>query len=133
MKEGEQLMGPNAQRAAMLKKMEKAAWKSKKFIFGISIEIVLAYFVIMTLRKFDEINWPLATVLCLAIFTMGSIALVFNGYQAALDKYVRGAALTGIADKQRSLLESITGRSRRRSEEEYYDDEESNDRENGEI
>lgn len=109
---------------SVLKSAEKSASKSKKFIFGAGVELILTAFVIIIFFRYDTIDWPLAMVLMLTIFTMGVIAMVFNGYQAGVDKYVRGAALGSIFGGKAGILKSILGGQSGRTDNTYeeYDE-----------
>lgn len=83
------------QRKSILESVEKKPMQSKKFIAFLFMEILLAALAMVALFTQPQLGWPLATFMSLIIMTMGAIALTFNGFQAAMDKYLRGAALTG--------------------------------------
>lgn len=83
------------ERIDILKELEKAWYKSKKFLAFLLLLSLLSGFVFCALKWQFDFGWPLATVLCVIIFTMGFTTLAFNGKQAELDKYIRGIAITG--------------------------------------
>jgi len=76
--------------------MEKKWYQSKKFIAFLITETVLAglaSLAMVALIKQPSLGWPMATVLITLVVSIPSVAMVFNGYQAALDKYLRGMHL----------------------------------------
>lgn len=79
----------------LVSQFEKPAMKSKKFKAFLFMEILLGGLAVVALVTQPDLGWPLATFMSLIVVTMGAIALAFNGYQASLDKYFRGAALLG--------------------------------------
>lgn len=99
---------------SLVDKFEKPAHKSKKFLAFIFMEIWLGVLAIVALFTQKGLGWPLATFMSLIVVTMGAIALAFNGYQAALDKYFRLAALLGKAGN--SLVSSVVSAGRQRKE-----------------
>lgn len=104
---------------------EKPFYKSKKFIAFLSMEAVLGglvFYALYALRMAPDIAWPLAAFMIGLVVTMGTIALTFNGYQANLDMYVRGMALTGQAPA--GLMERLLGRRSEPVVEETDDEEE---------
>jgi len=81
-------------------KFEKPWYRSKKFIAFLLMELllfVLLFLLIAATKKTEatEITWQESALAISMVFTMGFVALAFNGKQAALDQYVRGIALTG--------------------------------------
>jgi len=97
----------NEQRIKMAKGFEKGHFSSKKFVAFLLMEFLLCGMAITALITQKDLGWPLAAFMTGVVVTMGSIAMVFNGYQAKLDMYVRGMALTGEAP--RSLMEKLFG------------------------
>ncbi len=83
------------ERIDLVKVFEKPGHKSKKFVAFTFMELLLAGLAFYALNKQPELGWPLAMFMFGIVVTMGAIALVFNGYQAKLDMYVRGMALIG--------------------------------------
>lgn len=79
----------------LVSQFEKPAMKSKKFKAFLFMELLLGGLAVVALVTQPDLGWPLATFMSLIVVTMGAIALAFNGYQASLDKYFRGAALLG--------------------------------------
>ncbi len=97
---------------------EKPFYQSKKFIAFLVMEAILGglvFYALYALRMAPDIAWPLAAFMMGLVVTMGSIALTFNGYQAKLDMYVRGMALTGEAPK--GFMERLLGNNRGNAEE----------------
>lgn len=92
------------QRESLVKHFEKKPLQSKKFIAFLFMEILLGALAMVALFTQPQLGWPLATFMSLIVVTMGAIALTFNGFQAALDKYFRGAALTG------QLVDKVAGK-----------------------
>ncbi len=76
-------------------KFEKPGHKSKKFLAFVMMELLLGFLAVYALDKQPELGWPLAMFMFGIVMTMGAIALVFNGYQAKLDMYIRGMAMVG--------------------------------------
>ena len=101
----------NGDRKTLVDNYEKPFYKSKKFIAFVLMEVFLGglvFYALYALRMAPDIAWPLAAFMMGLVVTMGSIALTFNGYQANLDMYVRGMALTGgVPDKLREHLKII--------------------------
>jgi len=89
---------------------EKKWHGSKKFLAFLLMELLLCSMAMTALFTQEDLGWPLAAFMLGIVVTMGAIALVFNGYQAKLDMYVRGMALTGEAP--RSLMEKLLGKPR---------------------
>jgi len=87
---------------------EKRWYHSKKFLAFLLMELLLAAMSMVALFTQQPAGWPLAAFMTGIVVTMGSIALTFNGYQAKLDMYVRGMALTG--DPPKSLMDKLLGR-----------------------
>jgi len=97
----------------LVKQFEKPAYKSKKFIAFFFMELLLGALAIIALITQPDLGWPLALFMSLVVVTMGAIALTFNGFQASLDKYFRGAALLGnvVGDAVPKITEIVpTGR-----------------------
>ncbi len=94
----------------MMKMFEKRWHKSKKFLLVLLLMASLVSFVICALKWQFDIGWPLATVFCVIVFTMGFVILVAIGKQAAADEYVRGVALTGGIpfEMMKKLKKSVT-------------------------
>lgn len=78
---------------------EKSAWKSKKFLFGIGVELGLFGLCAGIMSVYDEMNMWTAMVLMFLVATIGTVAFGFCGYQAALDRYVRIAEIAGRGEK----------------------------------
>ena len=95
------------ERIVLARKFEKPAHKSKKFIAFVFMELLLAFLAVYALEKQPVLGWPLAMFMFGIVVSMGSMALVFNGYQAKLDMFVRGMALAGKAPI--SLMEKVFG------------------------
>ena len=86
---------------------EKSWYQSKKFIAFLLMELLLSAMAMVALFTQRNLGWPLAAFMTGIVMTMGAIALVFNGFQAKLDMYVRALALTGQAP--RSVMEKLFG------------------------
>jgi len=82
-------------RAVLAHAYEKKWHESKKFVAFLLMELLLAAMAIIALFTQPQLGWPLAAFMLGVVITMGCIALVFNGFQAKLDMYVRAMALTG--------------------------------------
>jgi hypothetical protein len=108
------------QRIALATKFEKPWHKSKKFVAFLIMEVLLSALAIVALFTQPQLGWPLAAFMLGVVVTMGCIALVFNGYQAKLDMYVRGMALTGQAP--RTLFEQVFGKADDEDDDEPQDD-----------
>lgn len=83
------------ERMELMKKFEKAWYKSKKFLAYLLLMALLSAFVFSAIKFQFNFGWPLATVICVIVFAMGFATLAFNGKQALLDEWTRGIALTG--------------------------------------
>ncbi len=83
---------------------EKRWWQSKKFVAFLLMELLLSGMAIVALLSQPQLGWPLAAYMLGVVVTMGCTALVFNGYQAKLDMYIRGMALTGRAPRSLEKL-----------------------------
>ena len=66
---------------------------SKKFLAFLIMELLLAGLAGFALWKQPGLGWPLSMFMTFIVVTMGAVAFGFNGQQAALDKYMRGAAI----------------------------------------
>lgn len=98
----------------LVEKFEKPAMKSKKFKAFLFMEIWLGALAALALVTQPGLGWPLATFMSLIVLTMGAIALTFNGYQAALDKYFRGAAMMGqLGEKVKEKIAPLTAKKKR--------------------
>ena len=86
--------------------MEKPWYRSKKFIAFIIVEVFMCAMAIVALFKQPELGWPLATFMVGIVFVMGFCAAWFIGSQAAVDKFVLGAAFMG-----KSLTAKFSGSS----------------------
>jgi len=87
----------STERREIAKSFEKVWHQSKKFLAFLLMELLLAAIITVALFKQPNLGWPLAAFMLGAVFTMGVIALTFNGYQAKLDMYVRAMTLIGHA------------------------------------
>jgi len=83
------------ERMEMMKKFEKAWYQSKKLLFCLTFMALVSAFVFSVINFKFDFSWPVATVICVAIFALGFVVLAFNGKQALLDQWTRGIALTG--------------------------------------
>jgi len=108
------------QRITLATKFEKPWHQSKKYLAFLLMELLLSALAVVALFTQRPLDWPLAAFMLGVVVTMGCIALVFNGYQAKLDMYVRGMALTGQAP--RSLFEKFFGTEDEDSDDEPPDD-----------
>lgn len=102
---------------------EKPWYGSKKFIAFLLMELMLCAMSMVALFTQKELGWPLAAFMIGIVATMGSIALVFNGYQAKLDMFLRGIVLSGNAP--RSTAEQLFGKPKKmagRGDDESEDD-----------
>jgi hypothetical protein len=115
------------ERVVLAKRFEKPGHKSKKFVGFIFMELLLAFLAVYALEKQPTLGWPLAMFMFGIVVSMGSIALVFNGYQAKLDMFVRGMAMAGQAPI--SLMETIFGVKRQPADDVPVDEEVSSDEE----
>lgn len=77
----------------LLKLTEKKALKSKKFIAFFFVEMLLFAMAMYALFTQSPLGWPLSAFMIGIVITMGTVAFVFNGYQAKLDMYLRTMAL----------------------------------------
>lgn len=91
----------------MMKGFEKPFYRSKKFIAFLVMEGLLAWLAYTALKSQPDLGWPLASFMLGIVMTMGAIALVFNGYQAKLDMFMRGMALG--SDAAKSIAEKVGG------------------------
>lgn len=98
-------------RTDTLKTMEKSAWKSKKFKFGVFTELFLVGLAVLTILTFKDsgASWPLFSFLTVDLFMIGMVAFTFCGYQASCDKVQRMAAFGVIPQPQRGLMDFLGG------------------------
>lgn len=95
---------------------EKAWHHSKKFLAFLLMEIFLFALAAYILHVTRTLDWAHASVMCVVVFSMTSIALAFNSTQAKQDIYTRGIALLGgnlPAKIQEQFIEDVMGKTKK--------------------
>jgi len=82
-------------RQKTLKKSEKPAYQSKKFLAWLIQQLIMGAMAITALVKQPELGWPLAAFMCGIVFMMGVSTMWYLGKQAAADIAIRGYAMIG--------------------------------------
>ncbi len=92
-----------------LSRMEKAWFRSKKFIAFILTVVCLCGLGLAALKWQPGLDWPLAGFMIAIVICITFTALAFNVTQAKLDTFVRVAALVGKgpADYTKKLKEVL--------------------------
>jgi hypothetical protein len=74
--------------------LDKSWFRSKKFLAFVVMELFMEGLAVLALLTQPGLGWPLAAFMLGLVITQGAVAFAFTGQQAALDKYLRGMAIT---------------------------------------
>jgi len=74
--------------------IDKSWYRSKKFLAFVVMELFMEGLAVLALLTQPGLGWPLAAFMLGLVVTQGAVAFAFTGQQAALDKYLRGMAIT---------------------------------------